>query len=672
MIVSTIIAVLGGYDVYNQLLIYIKLVVGNIPPHLPKEEHHSHHFIIDIRGQRFLSLILFLYSGNTHLRLNMKLPSFQQIIKGAVKTYLRFPLVLLDAIIGTTVALILIDYEGPHGPTILFRILLSSLLGIPLLIAIVLTAENRKLSISQSLLAQAVGIIILIGYAFTIPLQITDEPAIYIIRFFMLFVGLLLLAAVAPFIGKKGANGFWQHNQKMFIGMLSSLFYTGVLWIGLSMALLAIHELFGANIAVKRYPELFVFLIGVVNTWYFLSSLEEYPGTLETDLHYLKEIKFFGQFVLFPLTVVYFLILYTYLGKIGIEREWPQGWVSKLIFGFSATGIFSLLLLYPIKDEPQYRWIKSAWSWFYAIVIPAAVVLFFALGRRISDYGLTEGRVLAYVMGTWLLLVSIYFLFSKSKNIKIFPASLMFIALVMSWGPWSLFSIAERNQVSRLREVLEKDSILVNGKIIKSTHRISYDDRKRVHGIVEYLHEFHGYDGIQAWFTDQLRVGKVSTGSSSVAPEQVERLLGIGAVEKTVYFTISNDSSMNIAGYDNMLTSQQLHFTPRMNMNPKQEIKGKEISYTHNAGLDTRKFYTSFGSSSTDTLRISLHPLVDSLAAEYNGKSTSDIPPRKMMLQGENAKMKIRVFLLTIDAGLRDDEVVTNSYSMQILYSLKR
>ena len=603
----------------------------------------------------------------------MKFPSFQQVISSAVKTYLRFPLVVIDAVIGTTSALILIDYQGPSGPTILFRILFSTLLGIPLLIAIALTMENRGLSKGRSLIAQAVAVILLFGYALTIPRQFMEEPTIYFIRFCMMFVAMHLLVAVAPFIGAKGENAYWQHNQRIFLGILSTLFYTFVLWGGLSLALAAINNLFGVDIPGKRYPELLVFLLGVVNTWYFLSGLAEYSGSHQEDIQYPREIKIFAQFVLFPLAVVYFLILYAYLGKIVVIREWPRGLVSALIFGFSATGIFSLLLLYPIKEAPQYRWIKSTWLWFYAILIPAAIMLFFALWRRISEYGLTEGRVLAIVVGAWLIMISLYFLFSKTRNIKIFPLTLAVIALAMCWGPWGVFSLSERNQISRLKEVLEKDSILVNGKFQKSSKPISDEDRKRVHGALSYLHSAVGYGGIQPWFTDRLRLESASMGSLYVDPERVEKLMGIGSEEKNIFLTMATDTSVDIAGYDNMILPKEIPLARGMKRNVgADEIRGKEINFTVSAGFDTLKFFRTSGIPPLDTLRMSLHPMIDSLANEYSRKLSRDIPPAKMMLQDENAQMKIRIYFLHLDVGLNDYGTVTRSYGVQVLYSLRR
>ena len=74
----------------------------------------------------------------------MKLPSVQQILQDASRTFLRFPFVLINAVLGTIAAVILIDHEGPPQATILFNILLATILGIPLLTGLTLFGERKK------------------------------------------------------------------------------------------------------------------------------------------------------------------------------------------------------------------------------------------------------------------------------------------------------------------------------------------------------------------------------------------------------------------------------------------------------------------------------------------------------------------------------------------------
>ncbi len=105
------------------------------------------------------------------------------------------------------------------------------------------------------------------------------------------------------------------------------------------------------NIPGKRYVELWILINGMFMTLFFLAGIPPDLDSLDASTDYPKSIRIFAQHILFPLVIVYLVILYAYLAKILIVWDWPQGWVSKLILGFSATGILSLLLLHPIRDR---------------------------------------------------------------------------------------------------------------------------------------------------------------------------------------------------------------------------------------------------------------------------------------------------------------------------------
>jgi hypothetical protein len=201
--------------------------------------------------------------------MKLKLPSFRQIIEEMRLALLRFPFVFFVTAIGTTAALILVDFEGPPGPTIFFNILFAAVLGIPLLITLVITAEKRNWSNQVSLGMQIAGILLLAVYGATVPSDMVNAPSLHVVRLLMFAVGLLLLASAAPFIGKGEINGFWHYNKSLFLRALMAALYTCVLFIGLALALAALDNLFGIHISGKRYLELWIFIIGFFSTWFW-------------------------------------------------------------------------------------------------------------------------------------------------------------------------------------------------------------------------------------------------------------------------------------------------------------------------------------------------------------------------------------------------------------------
>ena len=605
----------------------------------------------------------------------MKLPSLRQAAQEAGSSFVRFPSVIVSAVVGTASALILIDYEGPSGPTIFFNMLLACILGIPLLTALILLAERRHWRPPNVLLVQAAGILLLIGYAFTVPSDLTNAPDDTIIRFFILAAGLHLFAAAAPYARKGEMNGFWHYNKELFLRILTAVLYAFVLWVGLAIALAAVDNLFGVHVPGKRYPELWVFINGIFTTWFFLSGLPTDFDELERSTEYPRGLKVFAQYILFPIVLVYLLILYAYLAKIIVEWDWPQGWTSKLILGFTGTGMFSLLMLHPIAGLTENVWIRKAAQWFYIILIPLIVMLFLAVWRRVTEYGLTEGRYLAFVLGIWMVFIVGYFIISKARSIKVIPSSLCLLAFLVSFGPWGTFAVPERSQISRLKELLEKNAVLVNGTIRQSHAAVSFADARQISSIISYLHTFHGYEGIQTWFTPNLKDDSTKRGVGYKDPAAVTKMMGIEYVANWqqsaggfVYLSSAAGGMTDIAGYDGMLYLTARSFAKIASPSPPP---ANGFAYRFSPKMVTVRFAAMRDSVETDTLEVDLRPFLTELLKDYGPANGMNIPSDKLSLRSDGGAMKVMICFRTLQVERREGEFRPTTIDADVFYRIR-
>jgi hypothetical protein len=601
----------------------------------------------------------------------MKLPSIQQLVQDSSRTFLRFPLVIIAAAAGTVCALILVDYEGPHAATVVFKILWASVLGIPLLTGVRLVAGKNKWAGMARFVSDSIALILLIGYAFSVPSDLADAPGIHLIRLLVLAIACHFFVAFAPFAGGSNVDGFWQYNKTLFYRILSAILFSIVLYAGFSLALAALDHLFGMNIPGKRYLELWILINGMFTTWFFLAGIPLDLDGLDALTDYPKGIRIFAQHILFPLVIVYVVILYAYLAKILIAWDWPQGWVSKLILGFSATGILSLLLLHPIRDRAENVWIGKVSRWFYVVLIPLVVMLFFAVWRRISEYGTTEGRYIAMALGVWLAAMAAYFILSRTKNIRAIPASLCVFSLLVSYGPWGMFEVSEKSQVERLRGLLTRNSILVDGTVRKAESAVSYEATKQICSILTYLHDIHGYDRIQPWFHESIMNEPASGLSRAKGPELVTKMMGIEYVavwqsSAADWFSLSAkyNAAIDVEGYDRMLAAQ--HFNTS---DMKKVFSDESIACRLNSGLDTMTFLATRDGKPVDSLLIDVRQLLDKLMKDYGNTNAGNIPPDKMSASNAKGEMKVKVYFRRIDGRRRDNRVILNSYEADILYS---
>ena len=602
----------------------------------------------------------------------MKLPSIAQIWTDYNRTFRRFPLTQLSAVIGTVAAVVLVEHEGSSEPSILYNILLSSILALPLLTALKLAADRKSSNPGLGWTLQAIGVALLVVYAFTVPTDLYNAPMIYLFRFFAFAAGLCLLFSVLPFGSKGRVNGFWQFNKIVIFRAILTGAFAMVLFAGLGLALAALDNLFGMDVPSRRYGQLWILINGLFTVGFILAGIPDDPDGFDGITDYPKGLKIFAQYVLSPLVLVYFVILYAYIAKIIVTWSWPQGWVGRLILGFSATGILALFVLDPIREKMETVWIKRASRWYYLILLPLIVVLFLALWRRISEYGLTEIRYLGLAIGVWLAFTALYFLLSRSKSIRMIPASLCVFTFLTAVGPWGMFAVSEQSQIGRLQEMLAADSILVNGMVQKAPSPVADDHEVQISAILQYLHEVHGFSEIEPWFGASLRPDTAGAGSRYREPAYVAELMGVefnlyGGPEQDKYFSVFIDprTTISISGYDHMVRAGYGRPAARGNR-AKEPITG-EIETAADSVIV--KFVTD--SATFDSLVIPLRPLIDRVVSAHADARGLPIPGDKAIFEYETAGFKTRVVMLQAFFQRRDSVIVTNSYDALILYSRK-
>ncbi|UCH85111.1 MAG: DUF4153 domain-containing protein [Candidatus Latescibacterota bacterium] len=430
----------------------------------------------------------------------MRFPAFQNLRTAAFESFIRFPFVLLA---GAVAAVAGMDMVSTDPDFTWVRVFLAAQLGIALFFAIAIAAEvygwPRHLLYPVSLVAATA----LTGYGF-----IPSEKLIILTttRHLQLTAGLHLLVAFVPFVAPGLMNGFWQYNRALFLRFCLSALYSIVLFGGLSVALAAIDQLLGIKVAEKVYFRLWMAIAMVFNTWVFVGGVPKDILGLESSSEYTKGLRVFAQYILVPLVIIYLVILTTYLGKIIITRVWPSGWLGYLVSSVAVVGILAHLLVYPMRANAESQWVRTYSRWYYAAMIPAIVMLLLAIGKRIAQYGVTENRYILAVLAGWLALISLYYIFTRARNIKLIPITLCVVAFGTSFGPWGAFSVSERSQMSRLTNLLEKNDLLSDGAIQIAAADVSFEDRKEISAVLDYLVSAHGTEKIAPWFGDRWTV----------------------------------------------------------------------------------------------------------------------------------------------------------------------
>ncbi|MGH7559871.1 MAG: DUF4153 domain-containing protein [Gemmatimonadales bacterium] len=380
--------------------------------------------------------------------MTMPFPSLTLLLERALAAARRFPWTLLAGAVAAAAAVVAVDGVANER---WIRLAFVAALGIPATVALALLAERRRWSPAVRLLAPALGLLALAAFYGAWPGPDQKHEAI---RYLQLSAAVHLAVAFLPLVGAPESPAFWQYNRRLFLGFLRSVVFSGVLFVGVAIALAALDQLFGVDIEEETYARLWLVAAFVVNTWIFLSVVPEDLDALAGDTEYPRPLKVLAQYILTPLVFIYLLLLLAYLVKLVAGAEWPSGWIVWLVTSVAVTGLLGFLLVHPLRGDPAETWIRTYARWLFIGLVPAAIMLLVALWKRIAPYGLTEPRVLGLLLGAWLLGIAVTFSLKPDTGIRRIPLTLAVVLLLTLYGPLSLTGISVASQRNRMREKL--------------------------------------------------------------------------------------------------------------------------------------------------------------------------------------------------------------------------
>jgi hypothetical protein len=586
-----------------------------------------------------------------------QLPSLGDAVTAAQRTLARFPTVILASAVSATAMILLVDEVGPEA--LQLRLLATATLALPLLVALTLFAERPERRRGALLALRLAGAAALAGFYLAWPHW--SEP-VRAGRYWQLSVAFHLLVAFLPFLGQPLANAFWQMNRALFTRFLAAATSSGTLWVGLSLALLAVNKLFGVDVPGTGDMRLWAVIAVVFNTWFFLGGVPDDPDALEERRDYPAVLRVFAQYTLVPLVSVYLVILTLYLGKVVVTWDWPSGWIGWLVSGVAGAGILALLLVHPAADQPEQHWIATFARQFWLAIIPSIVMLWLALYQRVDQYGITERRYFLILLSLWLAALAVYYSVTRSRNIRIVPASLCVVALLTLAGPWSAYAVSEGSQVRRLRGLLERSGAFADGKVRRATREPGTTDAKEISAIVRYLVETHGTTAIAGWFADSL-AARIGMGSGAVMgpaadrrAEQIVASLGIayvagrgarGLAAGEYSYTAAAGSVVPLGGYDWLV--------------PIRTAKGSVPPDTGLAALAVPAARTvRLFRAGEPLLDVPLDSALARLRAAMGARRSGRVPQALLRAEAGNARARAAVYLLNV-AGADSAGIVTVS-----------
>jgi len=510
----------------------------------------------------------------------MQFPSLAALFQHIKTAWLRFPAASVLAIACMITSIIFVERnEGGNAEAWLMRIIMTTALGVVLLLSTSIASESYGWSLQKTWAFRGLALFALLGYFTTLKVSPDYDAPEDGFRFFALALAAHCGVAVSAYLNRKGDSvlSFWKFNKLLLAEWMVAAFYGLVLYVGISLAILGIDQLFSLDLSWRIYLHLFTVIAAGFHPLYFLSQVPKDYALSEDDPSYNAAIRNLVKYILIPLTILYLLILYAYILKIGIEWTWPKGYVSSLSLGFSLVGILTYLLNYRLVETDNSTFLAWFRRWFFYLLSPVVPVLLLAVWRRLSDYGITEPRYFVATLGVWLFLICLYFIISKKDDIRFIPLSLGVIAFLSVVGPWSATSVSCRSQFDQLEALLNKSGALIDGKAQPGKGVVKDEERERLYSIINFLAARDAMKPAQAWFGSELdSVFQKRTLRYDVSRILIEHLNleATGSSQKSGSFSFGRlTGSLPAKGFEKL-------FKIELSLDAKQDFKSDSIQFS--------------------------------------------------------------------------------------------
>jgi len=440
----------------------------------------------------------------------LKTFSLDNLKQNLKNTIFRFPVVIIIILLTASLFFVQLHYHDNISDYYNIRILiaiLSLIMTFIFSISVYLSTENSNKTKLQRNLFQIIPIVFWIFFYNIFSLNPNDfENFLF---FGLSFTWIIAYLFFAPYlknlINKSNIKQsvYYSYFFNISTTILISFIFAWVLFWLWAIAITAIDTLFDLNIKEEfTYWNWAILSLSIISPIFALTQIPNKNNFLKNNFNENAFFSFLIKFVAIPFIYLYFFILYTYSIKVLSNfSEWPRWEVSWLVIWFSIFGYLTYIFSYIFEEKNKL--IKNFRKIFPYAVIPQVFMLFYAIYLRINQYDITVNRYFVVVFGLWLLVTSLYFIFSKKKNLIAIPSLLALFIIIISIIPkYNVYSLPEARQLARLEINLKKAWILQDNKIVplKNYSDISEDLSKNIYSWIDYLCDFNNCESIKNLF----------------------------------------------------------------------------------------------------------------------------------------------------------------------------
>ena len=424
----------------------------------------------------------------------------------------RFPVAVLLLVFLTVYLMSLINHDdGPVSEKWNFFFIFFPATGALLAVSLQLLTEDFKHRLT-AIVTQVLVLALWLGVSLYLT-QFERFSMQQLVGVSATVVTMVLSLFLLCFYRKDDDVPFWNFAQRLFVAITAGVVVSGILTLGIILFVQSLDWLFGMEVNgwFLYIPTFCMVLLAP------LLAMSQIPEGEQKHIRriapYTGFIKGVSQYLFIPLLLLYIATLYVYAAKILITWQLPVGWVCYLVSASMLGMVILIFITFPLQYEQGNSFFKRLMRWLPLAMLPLMVLMSVAIGRRLSDYGITVSRLYVVVFNLWCYVVCIGLLLSRNRRIWWVPASFAVVLLLISVGPWSIPNVTEHRLQAEVREAFASSGVKklpLTGTQYEKWLKTA--DEKLVRSVdskLFYLQTDYGYESTNALVEDDAIVGSM-------------------------------------------------------------------------------------------------------------------------------------------------------------------
>lgn len=453
----------------------------------------------------------------------MKKFSLSKLVERFGQSFRRFPLAMLFTLF-LACFLIFLNHDGKAGDQLIFFLIFYAATGALLAVALSLLTEDFKrkwLAAVVQVVVHAVWLAVSLYLSkfehFSIPQMISVSATV---------VAIGLAVFIICFYRRSLEVPFWNFSIRTLAGLTASVAICGILTLGLFALVESLKLLFGFHISDKVFGDIASVCMVMLAPGLFMNLI---PSGDNKYLYNVQDFSRFSkgvvQYLFLPLLGLYMITLYAYGIKILCQWSLPVGGVSYLVTGSVILMVLLIYITYPIQHLEGNTLFKRVTRLLPVAMFPLLALMTVAIGRRLSDYGVTVSRLYLLVFNLWCYAVCLWLIITRNKRIWLIPASFALILFLISVGPQSICNITLKQLKGEAHQAFSASGFnqfpLTPGQYEKWQKSVDAAKAGSIDDKLDYLKSIYGDDSMRDIIADDVLIGRYST-DADTASQKIE------------------------------------------------------------------------------------------------------------------------------------------------------